>query len=151
MKVSIGGVLKDVASIKVRIGGAWKSVTNTRVAIGGAWKTGETFTGGSGGGGGGGGGGFSLTPSSTYTSGNGSPAITAAVTFTPSGGVPPYTYLTTKISGSGTIDSPTFATTTFRANPPAFDTLSGVFSCTCTDSLGATATSGNIDVDFTNF
>ncbi|MGL5735377.1 MAG: hypothetical protein ACRCYS_10975, partial [Beijerinckiaceae bacterium] len=84
MKVSIGGVLKDVTAIKVCIGGSWKSVTNTRLAVGGAWKEGETFTGGAGG--------FGVVVSPTTMNANSSTATVSSdpVTATPTGGVAPY-------------------------------------------------------------
>lgn len=150
MKVSIGGVLKEVAAIKVAIGSTWKAVANTKAVVGGVWKAGETFTGGSGGGGDGGGFTLGISPASAYGYSNTSPVTSESVTVTPTGGVAPFTYAWTKLSGSGSINSPTTATTTFNANVPDGDSLIGNYRCTATDAIGSFATA-DCDVEFFNF
>lgn len=68
------------------------------------------------------------------------PLTTDATTVTPSGGTGPYTYAWTLVSGDTlTINSPTAATTTFTGTPAYNSNLSGVYRCTVTDSLAATA------------
>lgn len=81
---------------------------------------------------------FSASISPASATGSGKVNITTnSVTATPSGGTGPYTYAWTYVSGDAvTVLSPTAASTQFRSNISA----GGVYRCTITDSLAATAT-----------
>ena len=65
---------------------------------------------------------------------------TEQTTVTPSGGTAPYTYAWARLSGFGAADTPTTAFTTFSETQPLDEFRTGVFRCTVTDSIGATAT-----------
>lgn len=66
---------------------------------------------------------------------------TNTVTVTPDGGTGPYTYAWTYVSGDTfTVNSPTSAATSFSTSLTAGQEKSGVYRCTITDSLLATAT-----------
>ena len=84
---------------------------------------------------------ISISPSSLYNSrSGGGPLTSSPATGTGSGGTGPYTYAWTYVSGSSyTINSPASATTTFTTNLIAGQFKSGVYRCTVTDSLSATA------------
>ena len=81
---------------------------------------------------------FSASISPASATGSGKVNITTnTVTATPTGGTGPYTYAWTYVSGDAvTVLSPTAAATAFRSNI----TAGGVYRCTITDSLAATAT-----------
>lgn len=133
MKVSVGGVFKDVASIKVSPINAWKAVANTKAAVGGVWKVGETFT-------------VPLSVSLSDISPQGRDrtnvgfAVTNSVTATPSGGVLPYAYSWALLSGVGVADSPNSASTTFTGSVSEGESLTGTFRVTVTDAFAQTVT-----------
>jgi hypothetical protein len=114
--------------------------------------------GGSGGGGGDGGGSeitgsfdVSAAPSpvSRTRSGSVTSAVsTVGVTATPAGGIAPYSYSWAFASGNSDIGavSPSAATTAFSALLDPGDSIAATFTCTVTDSEGAT---GSVDVDAT--
>jgi hypothetical protein len=123
--------------------GAWKAITRGEGYISGAWVSSPVASYSPG---------FELilsennliaeTASSTVTS--------IAVDAAPSGGSAPFTYAWVKLSGAGSALSPSVATTAFRATGvPAYDSFVGVFRCTATDALGATA-QADVTVEFTN-
>lgn len=64
---------------------------------------------------------------------------TSTTTATPVGGLSPYTYAWTRLSGEGSPNSPTMATTNFGATIFPV-TEFGFFRVTVTDSVGQTAT-----------
>lgn len=94
----------------------------------------------------------SISPSSLYNSRTGNGSLTSSpATGTGSGGTGPYTYAWTYVSGNSyTINSPSSATTTFTTSLTAGQLKSGVYRCTVTDSLSATA-SATITVDMESF
>lgn len=70
----------------------------------------------------------------------GSTASSNATTAVPLGGTGPYTYSWTQTTGDSSIqiDTPTLATTTFSVQIYSpFDSTSGTYVCTITDSLSA--------------
>lgn len=82
-----------------------------------------------------------ISPSSLYTSRVGAGSLTsAAATGIASGGAGGYTYAWTYVSGdSYSITAPAAAATAFSTNLAAEQFKSGVYRCTVTDSLMATA------------
>ena len=82
-----------------------------------------------------------LSHASVYKAGTTSTLTTTSVTGTPSGGTAPYTYSWAKQSGDSiTADSPSAATTTFRASGlAAGESRTAVYRLTVTDALSATA------------
>lgn len=138
MRARVGGSWQEVESGLVRVGGAWKRLDSVRVYVSGAWKDAETFT----------------PPLSVTTSGDevasrlgAGVATSLPVTATPAGGLGPYTYAWTRLSGVGSANSPTSASTTFSATLSNGDDVSGVFRVTVTDSLANTATA-DVTVQF---
>lgn len=140
MRVRVNGAWEDIDSGLVRVGNAWKRLASIRVYVGGAWKEGKVFVPPLS---------LSITPdtASAVRTGPGT-ATTGSVTATPAGGQTPFTYAWTRISGVGTIGSPTSATTAFSQTLGIGDDVSGTFRCTVTDSVGSTATS-DIVANFT--
>jgi len=130
----ISGAWKELSSGKVRVGNAWKTVTQGKIYVGGAWKDLLGFTPA-----------LSLSASPSTAIGSATygfgPAVTNSVTVTPTGGLAPYTYSWARVSGTiGSAGSPTAATTVFGGDPNPDYVASSTFRCTCTDSLGNTAT-----------
>lgn len=141
MRVRVNGDWKEVDSARVRVGGAWKQLASVRVYVGGAWKEAETF----------------VPALSVAISGSGiatrigpGNVTTPPITATPSGGLSPYTYSWTRVSGVGTVNSPTSATTTFSATLANGDDVSGTFRVTVTDSLATVATA-DVTIQFISF
>lgn len=95
---------------------------------------------------------ISISPSSLYDTRIGGGSLTSSpATGTGAGGTAPYTYAWTYVSGNSyTIDSPGLATTTFTTSLTAGQLKSGVYRCTVTDSLSATA-SATITVEMESF
>lgn len=133
MKVCVSGVWKDVDSGFIRVGGAWKRLSSIRVRVGGAWKDGKTFVPP-----------LSVTVSPESVSGSTTAfgtAFTDNTTATPTGGLAPYTYSWARVGGgSGTVDSPTSASTGFIRVMGADEALTETFRVTVTDSSSQTAT-----------
>ena len=130
-KVRVSGALKDISGGKVMFGDALKALS--RVAYYDGTNVVDLAT-------------FSppMTAAASFDSATGSTsgdstATTNSITVTPTGGTAPYTYAWTKTSGDGTVVSPTKATTRFSQFLENNTAASGVFLCTVTDSLGATA------------
>lgn len=95
----------------------------------------------------------SASPASLSGSGTTASITTASsATATASGGAGPYTYSWTKVSGGAiTLVSATSASTKFKATTMANgESRTATFKCTITDSLGQTATTGNVTVTITN-
>lgn len=141
MKVRLSGAWKDVPTAQVRVGGQWKRLSVVRAYISGAWTDIAVFTPP-----------LTATASPTLVSrtivGPGT-AVTPSTTVTPAGGESPYTYAWTRLSGVGTITSPTSATTTFSHTLGIGDDVSGDFRCTVTDAFGTTATA-SVTATFTS-
>lgn len=95
---------------------------------------------------------ITISPSSLNTTRFGAGSITsAAATGSAAGGAGGYTYAWSYISGSiYTRNTSSSASTTFTTNLVAEQYKVGVYRCTVTDSLGATAFA-NITVDFESF
>lgn len=138
-----GSAWQDVTTFKRWDGAAWQDVAAVKRWDGASWVDC-----------GWGGGGLSATISSSSVDGASNdgadecPTHTSdSVTVTVTGGTGPYTYSWARLSGSAAIyaDSSTSASTTFSASI-CFGTRSGVWRCTVTDSLSATAT---VDVSIT--
>lgn len=130
-KVRVSSALKDISSGAVQVDGSLKplariayynesDVVNLKI-----FTTTMTAT-------------VSPTGVSEGISGGGT-ATTESVTTTPTGGTAPYTYAWVKTSGEGTILNPNNATTRFSHSLANEDEATGIFECTVTDSLGATA------------
>lgn len=85
--------------------------------------------------------GIIISPDPSYDFRVGAGNLTSsAVTGSASGGAGGYTYAWTYISGSSyTINAPSSAATTFTTTLSASQLKSGVYRCTVTDSLSATA------------
>ena len=163
MLVRKGGSWRTITGAYVFANGSWRQLVAIKVRAGGQWRTVANFTappapppGGSGSGGGGGGT-LSLLLSATIIRGSaaGGSITTSDVTVTPSGGAAPYTYSWSVVSSDGftvyNCTSSTTATTAAHAasvNPGVTDTCT--IHCVVTDSLGTTATSGNVTASFTN-
>lgn len=123
-KARVSGALKTITGGKVQIGGVLKAMTRLAYYDGAAVRDLQVFTSP-----------LSASASPTVVAGTITRTGTStsdATTVTPSGGRAPYSYSWAKVSGQGDILSPTSATTRFQ-------TASGVFRCTVTDTLGATA------------
>lgn len=85
---------------------------------------------------------ISISPASPmYNSRSGGGSLTSsAATGTAAGGAGGYSYAWTHVSGSNyTINSPSSASTTFTTTLTGSQFKSGVYRCTVTDSLSATA------------
>jgi hypothetical protein len=147
LQIRYGGTWRDPSGCRIYKGGAWRNIVQVKVYSGGAWRDVANFTApGSGdtpGSGGGSSGSLtlSISPSPSEAASFSSPVTSGNTTATPSGGLAPYTYSWVKLSGDTIVaNSPTSAVTTFTGNVPPDATRSAIFRCTCTDSLGATAT-----------
>lgn len=136
--VDAGSALQTITKLRIQDGGTLRNILRLKVmdADGVALRTVATFAAP-----------LSLSISPSPTAGSsfasaGAPAscTTAPVTATPSGGLGPYSYSWTALSGDGTINSPSSATTAFSYASIAPDSASGTFRCTCTDSSGQSAT-----------
>lgn len=146
-----GAAYIDLTVAKRWDGAAWVDLTVAKRWDGAAWQDiPGVFGGGSG---------FSATSDKSLVSGNtfeAEPAplfknITSdAVTVTATGGTGPYTYAWTRVSGSSAISAgtPSADATTFSANVPKNLERIGVWRCTVTDSLAATA-SVDVSVELT--
>lgn len=143
MRVCVNGVFKEVESGLIRVGGAWKPLSSVRVYVSGAWKDGKTFVPP-----------LSVTVSPTGVNGdtfNYGTAVTNNATATPSGGLAPYTYSWARVgAGSGTVDSPSAASTGFIRVMGVEETAVETFRVTVTDSTSQTATA-DVLATFTSF
>ena len=132
MKVNVGGSLKTVTAIKFNPGTGLKSVSRIKANIAGALKAaGSFYTPLSG---------LVASPTSVSKTSLSPTVDTPNVTVTPTGGQAPFTYAWVRLSGDGSVLSPTFATTQFREVFGSPDTATGTFRCTVTDAYGSTAT-----------
>ena len=138
MLVRLGGAWQTITGAKVFAGGAWRTLVGIQVYASGAWRTVATFSTAptpvplS----------LSISPASEQAGGSTPTIVSGAFTATPSGGVSPFTYswVISSPDGRTSIDNPTLATTQFTATglingEPVIPT----YQCTCTDSLGTTA------------
>jgi hypothetical protein len=100
-----------------------------------------TAAGGGGGGGGGGGMVVSISPSFLYKTRAGAGSITSdAATASVINGTGPFTYAWTRVSGdSFTINAASSAATTFTTTLGTGQMKEGIYRCTVTDSLAASA------------
>lgn len=136
MKLRLGGEWRDISAAKVYLNGAWRPLVAIKIYYDSAWRDVANFTGG------GGSVTLSISPSPVTRTGRNETINTANVTATPAGGLAPYTYAWTKQSGDSiSAVSSSSAVTQFQATGMAVDeTRQAVFRCTCTDSLGSSAT-----------
>ena len=140
LSVKVGGAWKAVNNIWVRKGGVWKGVSKLSVRTGGAWNLAHDdsssvppdVAGG-------------LNAHLNKSSVTGSiPGIGVVTTDNVQAivdeGLAPYTYAWTKVSGATfNIGSPDNATTNFNININTVDTtLTAIYKCTITDSIGRT-------------
>jgi hypothetical protein len=136
VKARIGGAWRDLTGGRVFLGGAWRTLKSGKAYIGGAWRDTANFTPGQGT--------ITLTLSTSSISATRrlSSVNSGQVTATPSGGQVPYTYAWVKQSGDDiSAANSVSAITSFQATGMAIDeTRNAVFRCTCTDSLGSSAT-----------
>jgi hypothetical protein len=136
VKARIGGAWRDLTGGRVFLGGAWRTLKSGKAYIGGAWRDTANFTPGQGT--------ITLTlsTSSVTTSRRLSTVTSPSVTATPASGQTPYTYAWVKQSGDSiSATNSTSAITAFQAIGMAvLETRTAVFRCTCTDSLGSSAT-----------
>ena len=127
-QVFVAGAWKPVVSAQVFVAGAWKAVATVQ-AYQGAWKDAGSYA-------------PPMTVTAPDVSGYTSNATirTNPTTATPAGGTGPYTYSWVKLSGQGTADTPTSATTTFTvAGAFAGYSDTGVYQVTVTDARATTA------------
>lgn len=143
------GGWRSPSLVEVRAGDAIRRVLRTEVYVGGAWRVGERFI-------------VALAASANpltvgkageeyiqYTSGdpyegdiyklNQTQIFTETTAISVVGGASPFTYSWSLVSGTGEIDTPNSAATFFTKSSAAPGTT-GLFQCTVTDALGATAT-----------
>lgn len=133
LRVQVGGALRTITAMKVKQGGVVRNILSIKVMDGGTLRTIATFA-------------PPITASASPSSVSGtqsSPGFivvnTTSTTAMPVGGLPPYTYAWASLSGIGSPNSPTMATTNFgEVIGPG--TESGSFRVTVTDSVGQTAT-----------
>ena len=133
-KVKVGGVVRDLRTIKVMDGGTLRTVAAFASPL--SLAISPTLAGG-------------LGESSTPVT-----VTTQAAVATPSGGSAPFTYAWSFISKTGgdtpTANSAAFSTSTFsQTNVADLDSNTAVFRCTVTDSFGTTATA-DVDLSFVN-
>lgn len=132
IKVRVGGATREITSFKVKVAGTLRTVRTVKVQSGGVLRTVYSSAGDMS---------AAASAPTVYGSADTARVDSDQVTVTPTGGVGPYTYSWARTSGSGLILTPSFATTSFYINGLTPGQLvSGVFQCTVTDSLGATAT-----------
>lgn len=153
MQTRLGGTWQQITGAKAFLSGSWRTIKAIKAYIGGEWRDVANFSPPGPGGGGGGTLTLSLSASSVGRATANSSTVTTNVTVTPSGGIAPYTYSWAKQSGDAiTASATTAATTAFSASSLVVDeTRTAVFRCTCTDSLGVSATSGDVTVTITRF
>lgn len=145
LSVKVSGAWKAVSALSIKKSGAWKLVSAVWIKEDGVWKL--AF----------GAGGAPATLNATMQNGtvSGSRSDAGSVTSSsavvlPTGGTPAYTYNWTRVSGDTyTITTATAANTTFSTTLTNGQTKSGVYRCTVTDSLGATATA-DVTVNMTS-
>lgn len=138
LRVLDNGTLRTIIRLRIKQAGVLRDIRTLKVMDGGVLRTVGAFADA-----------LSATMSPASVTGFGEPAsISAPASVTTStaslvkgGGFSPYTYAWTHISGdTATINSPSSASTTFTAIVTlAEGELQGVFRCTVTDALGATA------------
>ena len=145
LSVVVAGIEKTVSSASLIVAGVAKTVRRVEAWNGSAWKVVKNFAPA-----------FSASVSvpevyGVSTAPGGGFVTTNSVTVTPSGGLAPYTYAWSLVSGaSATAQSPTFATTTFRANVGPSDSVVSTFACLVTDSLGQNS-APTVFATFSNF
>lgn len=136
-----GAAYVDLTTLKRWDGASWVDLTIAKRWDGAAWQDLAGFGGGSG---------FSATADKAVCEGfvfDPAPAplfatvTSESVVVNATGGTGPYTYAWTRVSGDSAISatSPAAATTTFTATVPRDGERTGVWRCTVTDSLAATA------------
>lgn len=124
----------------IKVDDVWEPVLKGSVRVGGSWhdfytgseSSATPITGGIQ---------ASITPSTATGTRSGAGAATSnSVTVSTIAGTGTVTYAWTRVSGSSLIsaNSPAAATTTFGAAIASVGSISAVFRCTCTDSVGST-------------
>lgn len=142
MIVRVSGTWPTMTSGLAYADSAWRPLIKARAFIAGAWREVATFVPP-----------LTLAASTSDAYGSrlgGGTVTTLPVSVTPTGGQAPYTYLWTRLSGFGSVTSPALPETTFSQSVGNGDEVSGVFRCTATDNLGATATA-DVTATFASF
>ena len=126
-----GGTWRTITLPSVRVAGVWTAVSEGWTRVSGVWQqfySAAAMT-------------AAIAPTLAYGARFGiGTATTNSVTCTPTAGTSPFTYAWTRVSGDiFTVTSPTAATTTFSKTVAPGAIYTGVYRCTITDSLGATA------------
>lgn len=136
ISVRVGGSARAIAAMTLRIAGQSRAVRTVKLMDGGVLRT--VYSSASP---------ISLSVSPVIAAYSvASPVVSQPVSVTPAGGTGPYAYAWSLVSSTHpvtppVVDAPTFASTRFsQANVPIGDDFEAVFRCTCTDSLGNSAT-----------
>lgn len=143
MRARTGGAWQEVETGRVYVDGAWRELTEARAYISGQWETIAQFVSPLS---------LSLSQSTMSATRVGDGFVTTLPnTATPSGGRAPYSYVWTRIVGTGgSALSPSSATTRFTRFVFNDTSATETFRCTATDNFGTTATA-DVDVTFESF
>jgi hypothetical protein len=147
MDVRKGGAWVSPTTAEAFVGGTWRTLKYAEAYYSGAWRQIVSFVAAYTA--------LSISPSPASASSFTSDTITSgAIVATPNGGLSPFTYSWVLVSSSGltgiTINSPSYASTTFTASTVAGGVGSSgtaTFRCTGTDALG-TSQSATVNVSF---
>jgi len=140
MAISVGasGSYRTPTVISVGAGGSWRTVQSAWVGAGGTWQPCYTNLSAS----------LSVSSVSGSTTAPGT-AVTGPCTCNVAGGTAPYTYVWNTLTGTIGADSPNAATTTFSRGGSTPQVFTGTLSCTVTDAVGSTATTGTLSATCT--